>query len=71
MFLPITVPRGVSLTDIKRLQSHSTWYLRKADRHGPALSSKRFARAKQLSPDSRLRRIGPVAHATVRTGPVL
>ena len=67
MFLPITLPRGVTLTDIKRLQSHSAWYLREADRHGPGYGSKRFARAKQR----RLRLIGPVAHATVRTGPVL
>ncbi len=47
MFLPITLPRGVALTDIKRLQSHAAWYLREAARHGPTFGAKRSLRAKQ------------------------
>lgn len=64
MFLPITIPRGVALTDIKRLQSHAAWYLREAARHGPAFGAKRFIRAKQ-------RRIRLVVPTTERIDSVL
>ena len=67
MFLPITLPRGVALTDIRRLQSHAAWYHREAARHGPGFGVLRFARARKR----RLRQIYAIAPATARIGSVL
>jgi hypothetical protein len=67
VFIPIPLPRGVSLRDAKRLRSHADWYLREAARHGPGFGSKRFARQRQR----RLRQIRTVASATARIGPAL
>ena len=67
MFLPITLPKGVALTDIRRLQSHSAWYQREAIRHGPGFGAKRFERARQR----RQRLIRPFTPTTARIGPVL
>jgi hypothetical protein len=47
MFLPITIPKGIALSDIRRLRSHATWYKSQIARHGPNYGSKRFARARQ------------------------
>ena len=67
MFLPITLPKGVALTDIRRLKSHSAWYLRQAARYGPAFGVKRFAKAKHR----RLKTICAITSVTARIGPVL
>lgn len=62
MFIPIPIPRGVSLRDAKRLRSHADWYLREAARHGPGFGAKRFAQQRRR----RLRQIRVVANATAR-----
>jgi len=62
MFIPIPIPRGVSLRDAKRLRSHAEWYLREAARHGPGFGAKRFAQQRHR----RLRRIRVVVTATAR-----
>ncbi len=67
MFIPIPIPRGVSLRDAKRLRSHAEWYLREAARHGPGFGAKRFERQRRR----RLRSIRVVATATARIGSVL
>lgn len=64
MFIPIPLPRGVSLRDAKRLRSHAEWYLREAARHGPGFGAKRFERQRRR----RLRSIRVVATATACTG---
>ncbi len=60
MFIPIPIPRGVSLRDAKRLRSHADWYLREAARHGLGFGAQRFAQQRRR----RLRQIRVVAIAT-------
>ena len=67
MFIPIPLPRGVSLRDAKRLRSHANWYLREAACHGPTFGAKRFAQQRRR----RLRSIRVVASATALIGPAL
>jgi hypothetical protein len=63
MFIPIPLPRGVSLRDAKRLRAHAEWYLREAARHGPGYGAKRFERQRRR----RLRstRVAAIATATL------
>ena len=47
MFLPIPLPTGTLLTNVKRLHSHAAWYQREALRHGPTFGTVRYTRARQ------------------------
>ena len=67
MFIPIPIPRGVSLRDAKHLRSHADWYLREAARHGPDFGAKRISQQRRR----RLRQIRVVATATARIGSAL
>ncbi len=47
MLIPIAIPHGICLTDIRRLRLHAAWYKRQIKRHGKEFETNRFAKARK------------------------